>query len=55
MTRWVLRCTSCGGRRSLDLGYNLYEFKRLYVFCETCQRNTFHEILGHEEEEEGDS
>jgi len=54
MTKWLLKCTSCGRINKLDLGYNLYEFKRIYVFCEHCNKNTFHEIIGHEEERSSD-
>ncbi|RLE83504.1 MAG: hypothetical protein DRJ41_04780 [Thermoprotei archaeon] len=48
MTQWLLRCESCGNVRKVDLGYNLYEIKHLYLYCRSCGRNTFHEVLGHE-------
>ncbi len=49
LTIWLLRCTSCKNEVKLKLGYNLYEFKKLYLFCERCGRNTYHEVIGHKE------
>ena len=50
LTIWLLKCNSCGNQIEVRLGYNLYEFKRLYLFCTKCQKNTYHEILGHKEQ-----
>ena len=46
MTIWVLRCKECGNTRRLDLGFNLFEFQQLYLYCPVCKRNTFHSIEG---------
>ncbi|QOJ78099.1 hypothetical protein IG193_04740 [Infirmifilum lucidum] len=52
MTKWTLRCESCGGEKVLDVGFNLYEFKRVYIYCPKCRANTFHIVVGHEEQSE---
>ncbi len=51
MTLWELRCEVCGNIRFLDLGFDLTEMKRVYVYCEVCGRNTFHTVLGPRERE----
>ena len=50
MTLWRLKCEVCGSQRVLRVGFDLYEFKRVYLYCRTCGQNTFHAVLGHEEE-----
>jgi len=44
LTEWVLICKVCGNRRVMDLGYNLFEFKELHVYCRVCGRNTPHKV-----------
>jgi len=46
MTKWKLECEDCGSVKILDVGYNLYEMKKVYIFCPTCRKNTFHKVLG---------
>lgn len=46
MTEWILECKVCGTQRILDVGYNLREFKELYIYCKACGRNTPHRIVG---------
>ena len=55
MTRWVLKCEVCGEQRILDVGYNLREFKKLYLYCKSCGRNTPHKVLGIEQGEAASS
>ncbi|AGT35139.1 hypothetical protein N186_03900 [Thermofilum adornatum] len=46
MSKWRLRCEKCSSERVLDLGFNLYEFKKVYLYCPRCQENTPHVVLG---------
>jgi len=46
MSKWKLRCEKCSSERVLDLGFNLYEFKKVYLYCPRCQENTPHVVLG---------
>jgi len=39
----------------LDVGYNLWEFKELYLYCKSCGRNTPHKVLGVEQGEAASS
>ena len=55
MTKWVLVCEKCGFKRIIDIGYNLREFKRVYLYCPSCGSNTFYEVLGTEDDEDKDS
>ncbi|MGB9708694.1 MAG: hypothetical protein ACP5II_04145 [Infirmifilum sp.] len=48
MTRWILKCESCGNEKILDVGFNLYEFKKIYIYCPKCKSNTFHSIVRHD-------
>jgi ribosomal protein L44E len=49
MAKWRLRCTECGTEWILEVSFNLKEFGKLYHYCRTCGKNTFHEVLGIEE------
>ncbi len=51
MTKWLLRCTKCGNVRVLEVGYDLRAFKKMYIFCPKCRRNTHHEIVSVQVEE----
>jgi len=46
---WKLRCAKCGKEELLMVGYDIRDFKQLYLYCEKCKENTFHEILGYVE------
>ncbi len=46
MTEWVLECKVCGARRTLDVGYDLGEYKQLYIYCRECRATRPHRILG---------
>ncbi|MHB9302977.1 hypothetical protein [Thermofilum pendens] len=48
MTKWKLKCDRCGGIQVRDLGFNLYEFKKVHIYCPYCRENTPHTVLGHE-------
>lgn len=52
MTKWVLVCEVCGNKRILDVGYDLREFQRIYIYCRNCGENRPHRILGFEDEGE---
>ncbi len=45
MSKYSLRCEECGTLWKLTVSYNLNEFRRLYHYCSTCRKNTFHEVL----------
>ncbi|MCC6039828.1 MAG: hypothetical protein ACO2OQ_02845 [Thermofilaceae archaeon] len=49
MTVWRLKCEVCGSEREINVGFNLYEFKRVYIYCRNCKSNTLHVVLGHKE------
>ncbi len=49
MTVWRLKCEKCGTIREVDLGFNLNEFEKIYIYCSTCGQNTFHKVLGPQE------
>jgi len=51
MTKWVLVCEVCGNERILDVGYNLGEFQRVYVYCRRCGENRAHRVVGTLEEQ----
>ncbi len=51
MTVWILKCKECGADKEVDLGFNLYKLGKVYIYCENCGRNTFHEIVKCLEEE----
>lgn len=53
MTLWLLECEDCKNIKKLDVAYNLLEFKRLYLYCRRCRRNTFHKVLEFEERDIG--
>jgi len=46
MTVWELRCESCGNIRTLDVGFDLYEMGKVYLYCSVCGKNTFHVVIG---------
>ncbi len=57
-TRWKLRCTECGRIWYLEVSFDLTKLatRRLYHYCPYCRRNTFHEILGREDDgQQGES
>lgn len=45
MTGWRLRCTVCSREWKLEVGYDLSEFEKIYLYCSSCKRNTMHEVL----------
>ncbi len=45
MAIWRIKCTSCGKIREIDLGYNLFEFKKIFLYCPYCKKNTFNEVI----------
>jgi len=47
LTKWRLRCTSCGTEWFLEVSFDLFKLseRRLYHYCPVCRRNTFHEVL----------
>ncbi len=49
MTVWVLVCTECGAERKLDVGYDLRELGKVYLYCRNCGKNSFHEVVRVEE------
>ncbi|BES82124.1 hypothetical protein PABY_16910 [Pyrodictium abyssi] len=53
MTKWLLRCTSCGNTWELEVSFDLTKLSsgKLYHYCKYCKRNTFHEIVERREEE----
>jgi len=53
VTKWKLRCMECGTVWVLKVSFDLREMGRIYHYCRTCKRNTFHEVLGLVEEESG--
>ncbi|MEM3964140.1 MAG: hypothetical protein QXL98_01215 [Thermofilaceae archaeon] len=46
MTKWVLQCMVCGEKRTLDVGFDLSEFKQLHVYCKSCRATRPHRVLG---------
>ncbi|MEM0366488.1 MAG: hypothetical protein QXO93_06975 [Acidilobaceae archaeon] len=46
MTKWSLRCEECSREWSLDVSFDLSDFKKLYYYCRKCRKNTYHIILG---------
>lgn len=46
---WILQCTKCGNVRKLYVSYNIKDFEKIYVYCQKCRTNTFHEVKGWEE------
>ena len=55
MTKWILECESCGEKRVLNVGFDLSEFKRLYIYCRRCGLTRPHRICGVATEEEASS
>jgi translation initiation factor 2 beta subunit (eIF-2beta)/eIF-5 len=53
VTKWVLVCEVCGNERILDVGYNLREFRRVYIYCRRCGENRAHKVVGTLEERGG--
>lgn len=45
VTKWRLRCHECETVWELAVSFNLLEMKRIYHYCRTCGRNTFHDVL----------
>lgn len=45
MTVWILKCRDCGSEKEIDLGFNLYKIGRIYIYCEKCRKNTFHDVI----------
>ncbi|KSW11894.1 hypothetical protein CF15_03595 [Pyrodictium occultum] len=56
MTKWLLRCTTCGNTWELEVSFDLTKLSsgKLYHYCRYCKRNTFHEIL-ERVDEDGDA
>lgn len=48
---WILKCTICGTTWILEVSFDIRDVKKLYHFCEKCNRNTFHDILGRKEKD----
>ncbi|WP_193322728.1 hypothetical protein [Pyrobaculum calidifontis] len=47
MTKWILKCMTCGEERILDVGFNLALFGgKLFIYCRRCKANREHLILG---------
>ena len=45
LTSWKLRCVECGNEWVLKVSYDISDFEKLYHYCKTCKKNTFHEIV----------
>jgi len=42
---WRIKCQKCGEEKKLRVGYDIRDFKQLYLYCSKCKKNTFHIIL----------
>ena len=49
MTRWRLKCTECGTEWILPVSFRLDTIGRIYHYCRTCKKSTFHTVLGIED------
>jgi hypothetical protein len=51
VTKWVLRCTRCGGERTLDVAFDLASMgSRIHLYCRSCRSNTEHLVAGYWDE-----
>jgi len=48
---WRIKCQECGEEKELRVGYDIRDFKQLYLYCKKCGKNTFHIILEYVREE----
>jgi len=47
VTKWILKCMTCGEERIFDVGFNLALFGgKLFIYCRRCNANREHLILG---------
>jgi len=47
VTKWILKCMTCGEERIFDAGFNLALFGgKLFIYCRQCKANREHLILG---------
>ncbi len=51
MTRWRLKCMECGTEWVLPVSFRLDTIGRIYHYCRTCKKSTFHTVLGMVEED----
>ena len=47
---WILRCTECGTVWRLEVSFDISDMDKVYHFCPYCRKNTFHVVIGKEEE-----
>lgn len=52
---WRIKCQECGEEKELRVGYDIRDFKQLYLYCRKCGKNTFHIILEYVHEEKSQS
>ncbi len=47
MTKWILKCMTCGEERIFEAGFNLTIFgSKIYLYCKKCKANRDQLIMG---------